>query len=359
MRVGIDYWTACTHAPGVGRYVRELVRALALRDDSPELALLDLGPGPRGVPAEDLGLDPMPRGWSRLTADVPRGVYGLLGALGLSPDRLQPGLELFHAVDQRVARSARVPGVLALSEIPLRTAPRGEPPPAALVVFSEAARVPFAEALGLDVEHVHALPVGCDHWTRACAPRDDLGGPSRVVALGRTDAARGAALLFEACEHLLAGGCELELVWCGRAGDQAEILAGRRSRSRFGSRLSWRADEGEAALARTVAEADVLVHLSEREWTPVTPLEGLAAGAALLASRLPAFEEVLGGSAHWVDGSPREWIANELAGALERVLVTARDPRGRAARRAVAAPFTWDRHAALTSALWRRILAAR
>ena len=52
MRVGIDYWTAPTHAPGVGRYVRELVRALARRPDAPELALLELGPGARGVPVE-------------------------------------------------------------------------------------------------------------------------------------------------------------------------------------------------------------------------------------------------------------------------------------------------------------------
>ena len=29
-RIGLDYWPATTHAPGIGRYARELVRALVL-----------------------------------------------------------------------------------------------------------------------------------------------------------------------------------------------------------------------------------------------------------------------------------------------------------------------------------------
>lgn len=359
MRVGIDYWPATTHAPGVGRYVRELVRALARRAEAPHLALFDLGPGPRSVPAEALGLEPLPRGWSRLSADVPRGLLRILGAIGVPPERLSAGVDLFHAVDVRTPPPSRVPRVLARSERATERAPRPARPPAALVVFSEAARAPFADDFGLELSRVHALPVGCDHWTRACAPRDELAGPARVVALGRTDSARGATQLFEACERLRTGGRELELAWCGRPGDAAEALRGLLSRSRFRAQLVWREDPTETELARTVAEADVLVHLSEGEWTPVTPLEGLAAGAAVLASRLPAFEEALGPCAHWIEAPPRELKAVELADALDGVLVGARDAGARAARRAAAAPYTWDRHAALTAELWRRILAQR
>ena len=352
MRVGLDYWTASTHAPGVGRYVRELVRALARRADAPALALLEVGPGGRGVPASALGLEPMPRGWTRVAADVPRRALSGLGALGLGADRLLGGVDLFHAVDDALPPLARAPRVLARSEPP----PPGARPttPAALVVFSEAARAPFGAAWGLAPELVHALPVGCDHWVREAGVRDDLTGPARVVALGRSDAARGARVLFEACALLRAGGRELELVWCGRAGDQAEDV-----RARVDAGRLWREDPGEPELAARVAGADVLVHLAEREWTPVTPLEGLAAGAALVASRLDPFVEALGSQATWVDAPPRELGARALADALERALADARDPAARAARRAHAAPYTWDRHASLTADLWARILGSR
>jgi glycosyltransferase involved in cell wall biosynthesis len=359
VRVGIDYWTAPTHAPGVGRYVRELVRALARRADAPALALLELGPGARGVPAEELGLDPMPRGWTRLAADVPRGVLSALGTLGLGAERLLGGVDLFHAVDDGAPPLARAPRVLARSELPRDPAVARAARPAGLLVFSEAARAPFAQAYGLEPERVHALPVGCDHWLRASPARDDLAGPARVVALGRTDAARGALVVLQACEILLEGGRELELVWCGRPGDQAAALRHALLRSRWAARLAWNEQADERELARVVAGADALVHLSEREWTPVTPLEGLAAGAALVASRLSAFAEALHAPVEWIDVPSRELRAGELAAALDRALESGREPAARAARRAAAAPYTWDRHAALTIAAWTRILAGR
>src|SRR5687768_9392724 len=155
----------------------------------------------------------MPRGWSRLAADLPRGVLAALGALGLGAERLLGGIDLFHAVDDGVPPLARAPRVLARSELPRE---RAAARPAALIVFSEAARAPFAQAWDVDPARVHALPVGSDHWLRASPPRDDLRGPARVVALGRTDAARGALVVMQACEILLEGGRELELAWCGR-----------------------------------------------------------------------------------------------------------------------------------------------
>ena len=55
-RIGLDYWPATTHAPGIGRYARELVRALVQRAEAPYLCLFDAGPGPRTVPEDALGL---------------------------------------------------------------------------------------------------------------------------------------------------------------------------------------------------------------------------------------------------------------------------------------------------------------
>lgn len=355
MRVGLDYWTAPTHAPGVGRYVRELVRALAHRADAPALALLEVGPGPRRVPAQELGLEHAPPGWTRLSADVPRGALAALGGLGLGADRLLGGVDLFHAVDDALPPLARAPRVLARSELP----PQGTRTrtPEALVVFCQSARIPFAQAWNVDPAHVHVVPVGCDHWLRASGVRDVREGPARLVVLGRVDERRGVRALLEACALLHAGGSELELTWCGRAGDAVELLHG--ALERDSTRLRWRPDASEHELAVRVAEADLVVHLAEQEWTPVTALEALAAGAALVASRLPALVEAVGDAAAWVDGAPQGLDARALADALALALEGARDPAARAARRAHAAPFTWDRHAALTIDAWTRILASR
>ena len=70
-RVGLDLWPATTHAPGAGRYARELVRALARLTAPPRLSLLDVGPGAR-IQASGLGLDRLPAGWTRLEAEVQR-----------------------------------------------------------------------------------------------------------------------------------------------------------------------------------------------------------------------------------------------------------------------------------------------
>jgi glycosyltransferase involved in cell wall biosynthesis len=106
-----------------------------------------------------------------------------------------------------------------------------------------------------------------------------------------------------------------------------------------------------------VARASVLVHLSERELSPVTPLEALAAGCAVVASRQPAFEEALGVHARWIDAPIGEVEASALADAIAGALRDAGDEQLSRARRALAAEFTWARHARLTLDAWRTILA--
>ena len=46
-RVGIDYLQAVSHAPGVGRYAREMVRALVRQANCPDLRLFEWGRGGR------------------------------------------------------------------------------------------------------------------------------------------------------------------------------------------------------------------------------------------------------------------------------------------------------------------------
>ena len=114
MKVGIDYWPATTHAPGVGRYVRELVRALASQRDCPELALFDVGPGDRTLPEASLGLPreapPVVRRRQRRWS---RRLFGPWAA-----DRFLGGVDLFHRAFPDRPRTARALEVLPVAEIP-------------------------------------------------------------------------------------------------------------------------------------------------------------------------------------------------------------------------------------------------
>jgi glycosyltransferase involved in cell wall biosynthesis len=172
-----------------------------------------------------------------------------------------------------------------------------------------------------------------------------------VLALGRVDRRRHVAELAAACALLRRRGLAVRLVLAGRRGDAAGELDGAPA-----SEVELRTPR-EAELPLLVARAGALAHLSDGELTAVTPLEALACGAGVVASRLPAVEEALGGHARFVDHAPGQPVPVEpLAEALAQALAASADPRARAARRAHAADSTWARHAALTLALWQRIL---
>jgi glycosyltransferase involved in cell wall biosynthesis len=361
-RVGLDLWPATTHAPGSGRYARELVRALARLDAPPELALLDVGPGPREH-APGLGLGRMPASWRRIEADVPRRALSALATLGLPADRLLGGCALFHRVLPGTPPLGRVPRVQALSQLPAQGSPAERQlegwlaGPTDVVVFSAAARAALLRRFALDPLRVHALPVGCDHWIRDAPPVDVPAGRPLVLALGRTDAGRGPLRVLAAFERLSARGVQARLVWCGRPGDAAGELRAALSRSPARADVRWIEAPLERELPALVAAAAVLVHLAREEWTPVTPLEAAAAGAAVLASPLDPLREALGQEPLWLAGDPAQLDPDALAAALEDALASGLEVAARRRRQRLAAAYSWSRHAASTAALWARILA--
>jgi glycosyltransferase involved in cell wall biosynthesis len=224
------------------------------------------------------------------------------------------------------------------------------------MVFRAAARAAVVERFRVAEERVHALPVGCDHWRRELAtplPRDE---PPTVLVLGRIDHRRAPVAILRACERLRASGAAVQLAFVGRHGDAYDELRARATRSPIVGSVRFTSEPRESEMPATVARASVLVHLSDGELSPVTPLEALDAGCAVVASRLPAFEEALGVHARWIDERVDAVDIDALASALAAALDDARDIHGREARRALASRFTWSRHAALTLDVWRTIL---
>lgn len=360
MRVGIDYRVARTHAPGAGRYARELVRALVRLPAPPELVLFDVGRGDAAVPDDALGLRDTHAIARHVRWAVPRRVVDWAARVGWTADRWCGGVDVFHRVEPAPLAVTFARVVRGVAELP----PKDDERFAAIAselraldgvfVFSEHGARRVVDDAGVDPARVHRTPVGCDHWRRDFGPagpppRAPLDArPARVLVLGALrEAARPRALL-EALGLLHARGLATELVWAGRAGDG--VLEWRAARDAAPT-ARHDANPGEADLRRLVAEADVVVVRPGEALTPVTALEACSLGAAVLADRLPALEEALGALAEWVEPAERDPAA--LADALARTIARSADEGERAARLALAERYGWRQCAIATHHAYR------
>lgn len=350
MKLALDHWPGATHEPGAGRYVREFARALVALDDTPDLTLVEWGRGARVRGALEAANLPQSARLRRVA--LPRSWLGTATRAGLGFERLAPECELIHAVSLPSAfpRPRRAKLSLAVSARPahleaLRSAD-------VLVTFSAHARSELARA-NFDPARTLVVPVGCQHFV---SPRAARGALPRVLALGRIDEDRSPLALLAACERLHDAGRAVELTFLGRVGDAYDELRARTTRSRISSRVRFDSQPDDAKVRAALASHDVLVQLAHDDWTPVTPLEGLACGLSLVASRLPAYEEALAELPHWVPARPS---ADELANALASALAQSNDEAFAQRARTHTANWSWERNAALTLAGWRSILGLR
>jgi len=114
--------------------------------------------------------------------------------------------------------------------------------------------------------------------------------------------------------------------------------------------LTGRVDD--ATLAALYAGAECLLHAALLEGFGLTPLEALAAGTPVVGYRAGAVEEVVGDAGLLVDPADPDALGDALVAYLGDE-AKQRDLRARARPRA--ARFSWDRAAADTLAVYRRV----
>lgn len=335
-------------------------------DERPDIALYDVGRADRTVPEGALGLPPGDPRVHRLRADASRT------RLRWSPlkrsrcaDLALGGVDVFHHTSRVLPRIARAAQTIAVAEIPARGSPEEGLLARALartdgaIVFGPSCAKRLEVHYGFPRERVHAVAVGCEHWARdlrSPPPREEI---PRVLALGALRTGRRTMRLLKAFELLVDGGVTAHLHFVGGPGEEERDFQRLSETSHVKLRVVRETALPERELALLVARSSVLVHLVDDAETPVTPLEAFSFGTPVVASRLPVFEESLGGLAELVDNAQVDHASDFLTEAIARAIRSARDEKACAARIRHAEQFSWERNARETLAVWEKVLAGR
>ena len=352
---GLDARAAAEVPAGRGRYVRELLSALAARADD-DVRYVLYGREAWGA------LDGTRMTWDLIGAPDP--AWHVIAAL-----RASRAVDVFLSTNSYLtAWFTRVPTAIVVYDLvpfvdranaktssarieqaTIRPALRRA---AALPCISQATRADLERLFPAARGKASTIPLATD--TAFGAPVAEPGHPALegrpyVLAVGTLEPRKNLERLIEAWTSLgdaVRGDHVLALV--GPVGwDAAPILEAARSQ---GARLLGRVTEDE--LRALYAGAAAFAYPSLYEGFGLPPLEAMAAGAPVLTSSVSSLPEVVGDAAVLVDPHDTAAIAAGLARLLTEPALAA-DLRARG--RARAATFSWDRTAAETLDVLRAI----
>ena len=358
--IGIDARAAAEEPAGRGRYVRELLRALAALPEAQDVRFML---------------------WARERWDDPALDERFQWRLGHLPDplwnvaaglRAGRGAGAFLSTNSYLtAWFTRCPTVLMIHDLVAFERPewvlgsagrieRATAGPAlrratAVICNSEATRTDLVRRFPRVAGRAVTIPLAVDASFGApvAAPGHPTLDAPYVLAVGTLEPRKNLEALIAAWVALdpaVRGGRLLALVG-PRGWDDAPILAAARE---AGARLLGRVSEDE--LRALYAGADAFAYPSWYEGFGFPVLEAMAAGAPVLTSDVSSLPEVAGDAALLV--APQDTAA--IGAALTRIL---HEPgladELRARGRAQAARFTWERTARETLAVLRAAAARR
>ncbi len=358
----LDYRPALVGGQGIGRYVRELARALAALDGvEPRLFAPTRQGVPRGAPAGARLFAP------RLPS---KPITAALRASGIGVERLVGGADLVHHTQYRRLPTGR-PEVAMIHDLVFLDSDRyvgssvsrrmsafvreAARRCSVLVTPSEAVADEVAERLGVDRARVIATPLGVDHALRMIpdgevaeelAAEALRAGPFLFTA-ARLETRKNLQVILRALERLGPDGPRWKIA--GIAGEGAEAFEADVAASTVAGRVERLGHLSEGALRAHLDACMAFALVPHDEGFGLAPLEAMAVGCPAISSDVPVVREVCGGAAALV--APEDDMA--LAAVIGRLL---EEPRAAGAERAAvahAARFSWARTAARTLEAYR------
>ncbi len=384
MRIGIDYTAAVRQGAGIGRYCRELVKALARQKDDHEYVLLvagrlrdqemaalraELGDSPR-FHLRPLWLSErwLSRLWHRL--QVPWPVEAAAGRLDLfhSPDFTLP--PVWHAKTiltvhdlsfLRVPQYAEPSLRAYLEQAVSRSVRRAD----LVLADSQNTKEDVVELLRVPAERVWVVPAGVEPRFRRVTDDAELArvrqayGLTRpfILSVGTLQPRKNFTGLIESYHLLRAQHHVLhQLVIVGGKGWLYEPILRRAAELGLQTEVRFLGFAADADLPALYSLADAFAWPSFYEGFGIPVLEAMACGTPVVASNVSSLPEVMGDAGLMVSPGDQE----ALADALWRLLTDAELRADLIARgHAQAARFTWERAAKLLLRAYRQAAATR
>ncbi len=225
-----------------------------------------------------------------------------------------------------------------------------------VVVCSRAMRAEVQRLFGLPNDKIAVIPNGIEPVRIAMPARLESERERVVFFVGRLVPEKGAAVLLEAFPRVLQACPDVRLVIAGTGLWEGELRrrVGALGLNRF---VHFTGYVDDVQLAALFARAAVVAVPSTYEPFGIVALEAMQAGAPLVVADTGGLAEIV---EHGVDG--RKAIPGDPGSLAQQIMMTLQnEPAARrmadAARRKVAAVYTWDGVAGQTEQLYSRVLA--
>lgn len=334
MRVAIDYTAATRQGGGIGRYARELVKAILAQENQDhefvlmaaaaglgerwksEAARLRKSASVRSIPLSD---DWMARIWQRLRLPIPAEL--ITGAVDCfySPDFVIPPL-------QRKTRALltvhdlsflRYPDTFPprLREYLEQAVPRSVARADHILADSNSTRRDIIELLKVSPERVSTLYCGVPgHFTPQAQPEERerlqkryaIGDAPYILSVGTVQPRKNYLRLIEACAPL-AKRHGIKLIIAGKAAWLSEEILTAAQQRPYVQMMGFFEDTDLPALYR---QARLFAYPSLYEGFGIPPLEAMACGVPVVVSSASSLPEVVGDAGIHVDPHDTEaWTA--------------------------------------------------
>ncbi len=360
LRIGIDYTAAVQQRAGIGRYTRNLVRALAAIDRENEYVLFAaVGRGRpvdedwpsnfrvRSVPLSDRTMAIL---WHRLRVPLP--IEAFIGPVDLfySPDFVLPPTRARTVLTVHDLSFVRMPECADpnLRAYLNKAVPRSVHRADLVLADSQNTKRDLVELLGVNPQQIEVIYPGVEERFRPIEDqallenvrrRYDL--PARfILGLGTLEPRKNFPRLIEAFASLQVGKfASLHLVIAGRPGWLYEGIFAAVERLGLEGKVAFPGFIADEDLPALYNLAELFVFPSLYEGFGLPPLEAMACGVPVVASNSSSLPEVVGEAALTVDPMDVKGLAEAMGrllddGALRKRMIERGLERART--------FTWE-----------------
>ncbi|MBN1312507.1 MAG: glycosyltransferase family 4 protein [Anaerolineae bacterium] len=370
--IGIDYTAAVHQSAGIGRYVRELVAAMAVspaRVEDEDLRLFVAGAHHAEMPSSPPGCVYCPsplsershaRLWHRLRLPVPIELWtGRLDLLHAADFALPPVLPRARSIVTIYDLSFEhypqetMPGMLNyLRRVVPRSARRAD----RVIAISEATRRDLIELYGLHPDRITVIQPGVSSYfkhrgeERSIRVKYKLPDTPLILTVGTLQPRKNHLRLVQAFAKLQT---DASLVIAGGKGWAYEAVQGEVAHLGIADRVVFTGYVDDVDLPALYRAAAVFAYPALYEGFGLPVLEAMACGVPVITSNISSLPEAAGEAALLV--SPLD--VEEMASVLGRLLadeVLRNNLRGKGI--AHAGKFTWARAAERTWDVYRVLL---